>query len=164
MCPENHRCALMGESVPSWLAIECLALAVIGRICALGAAVIFRRFAGKSAPPTTAFPGVTILKPLRGVEPGLYDNLASICELSRSGANTQWAETRIGSVRAAGTSPSQYPIASGGFANASRRRSAAQPRFSQQRRQEKQRRDQRARERQHQELAHTRRTRVVRQP
>ena len=51
----------------------------------LGAAFVFRRFVGENGPPPAIFPGVTILKPLRGVEPGLYDDLASFCDQSYPG-------------------------------------------------------------------------------
>jgi ceramide glucosyltransferase len=75
----------MGETFAAWLSIACLALALAGCVYALGAAVVFRGFVGESAPPRATFPGVTILKPLRGVGPGLYDDLASFCDQSYPG-------------------------------------------------------------------------------
>jgi ceramide glucosyltransferase len=60
-------------------------MALAGCVYALGAAFVFRRFVGENGPPPAVFPGVTILKPLRGVEPGLYDDLASFCDQSYSG-------------------------------------------------------------------------------
>jgi ceramide glucosyltransferase len=72
--------ALMGESFASWLTIGCLALAVTGCIYALGAAVVVRRFAEEGVLPPVTYPGVTILKPLHGVGPGLYDDLVSFCD------------------------------------------------------------------------------------
>ena len=41
---------------------------------------------GERAPPATVFPGVTILKPLHGAEPGLYDDLTSFCNQEYPGA------------------------------------------------------------------------------
>src|SRR5947207_3160598 len=70
----------MGEVFAAWLSAACLALALAGSVYALGAAVVLRRFVGDNAPPPETFPGVTILKPLRGVGPGLYDDLASFCD------------------------------------------------------------------------------------
>jgi ceramide glucosyltransferase len=68
-----------------WLGIFCFAVAMAGCAYALGAAVVTRRFAAASAAIAASFPGVTILKPLRGAEAGLYDNLASFCNQSYPG-------------------------------------------------------------------------------
>ena len=68
-----------------WLVIASLAMTMAGCAYALGAAVVVRRFAAKSSPLAASFPGVTILKPLRGAEPGLYDNLASFCNQNYPG-------------------------------------------------------------------------------
>jgi len=73
------------ETHTEWLVIACLAMTMVGCAYALGAAVVVRRFAAKSSPVAASFPGVTILKPLRGTEPGLYDNLASFCNQSYPG-------------------------------------------------------------------------------
>ena len=74
------------EATPAaWLSAACIALALAGCLYALGAAFVFRRSGGESTPPDATFPGVTILKPLRGVEPGLYDDLASFCDQSYPG-------------------------------------------------------------------------------
>ena len=66
-----------------WLVIVCFAMG--GCAYALGAAVVTRRFAAASPAVAASFPGVTILKPLRGAEAGLYDNLASFCNQSYPG-------------------------------------------------------------------------------
>ena len=68
-----------------WLVIVCFAMAMAGCAYALGAAVATRRFATASASVAASCPGVTILKPLRGAEAGLYDNLASFCNQSYPG-------------------------------------------------------------------------------
>jgi ceramide glucosyltransferase len=68
-----------------WLVIFCFAVAMAGCAYALGAAVVTRRFAAASAAGAAIFPGVTILKPLRGAEAGLYDSLASFCNQSYPG-------------------------------------------------------------------------------
>ncbi len=75
----------MGENYAAWLGIACFVLALAGCVYALGAAVVVHRFVGENAPPPATFPGVTILKPLRGVSPGLYDDLASFCDQSYPG-------------------------------------------------------------------------------
>src|SRR6266581_4571341 len=75
----------MGATPADWLSVACLGLAVTGCLYALSAAFVFRRSGGEIAPLPATFPGVTILKPLRGVEPGLYEDLASFCDQSYSG-------------------------------------------------------------------------------
>lgn len=62
------------------LAAICLALALLGSLYMILAAVLVNRFARR--PRATAgadAPSVTILKPLHGDEPGLFENLASFC-------------------------------------------------------------------------------------
>ena len=75
----------MGESFVAWLSIACLVLALAGCVYALGAAVVVRGFGGESVPSRATFPGVTLLKPLRGAAPGLHDDLASFCDQSYPG-------------------------------------------------------------------------------
>src|SRR5258706_1869909 len=70
----------MAETLTLWLGIASFTLAAAGCLYALGAAAIVRRFGGDEGPPPVAFPGVTILKPLHGADPGLYDDLASFCD------------------------------------------------------------------------------------
>lgn len=67
-------------NVAAWAAVICYAAAVLGCCYALFAAFAVRRFArsGSAAAPA-AFPAVSVLKPLRGAEPGLYANLAGFC-------------------------------------------------------------------------------------
>jgi ceramide glucosyltransferase len=61
-------------------AVVCYAAALLGCVYALIAAWVVRSFArSATSPPATSFPPVTILKPLHGLEPNLYANLASFC-------------------------------------------------------------------------------------
>src|ERR1700674_5457814 len=58
----------------------CYAAAVLGCVYALIAAWAARDFPrSATVPPAEHFPSVTILKPLHGMEPNLYANLASFC-------------------------------------------------------------------------------------
>ena len=59
-----------------WL---CGALACAGAVYSLIAAFLVRRFFCSKAAVTTEFPAVTILKPLKGDEPGLRAHLESFC-------------------------------------------------------------------------------------
>ena len=61
--------------------ISCLLLAgsAFGVCYLVAAAISARRFAAKSLPPLTATPAATILKPLCGEDPELYENLRSFC-------------------------------------------------------------------------------------
>jgi ceramide glucosyltransferase len=54
-------------------------MAAAGCIYALGAAFAVRWFARRPRPLAPRCPSVTILKPLRGAETGLYESLASFC-------------------------------------------------------------------------------------
>src|SRR5262249_3099343 len=60
-------------------------LAGAGSVYALVAAFLLRRFAARSPQPAKESPGITILKPLHGVEAGLYGNLASFCRQDFAG-------------------------------------------------------------------------------
>jgi ceramide glucosyltransferase len=68
--------------VLSW---ACLALALAGCVYALAAGEMVRRFACRPAEHACGTPGVTILKPLHGAEPELYDNIASFCRQDLGG-------------------------------------------------------------------------------
>jgi len=61
------------------LSIVFMGLAMVGCAYTLAATLIVRRYLRRPVPPVAGGPGVTILKPLRGAEPGLRDNLASFC-------------------------------------------------------------------------------------
>jgi ceramide glucosyltransferase len=71
-----------------WLSVLCLVLASVGCLYALAAAVLALRL-GRQAParlPAGApRPSVTLLKPLYGLEPNLYANLASFCAQAYDG-------------------------------------------------------------------------------
>ena len=70
----------MLDAITPWLVAGFLVLAATGCVYALIAAVAMRRFTGEDASEATAFPSVTILKPLHGAELGLHDKLASFCD------------------------------------------------------------------------------------
>jgi len=75
---------LTAEIIDALLGVVSLALAAVGCIYVLGAAAVVRRVARDGGSRPAAFPGVTILKPLHGAQPGLYDDLASFCEQERT--------------------------------------------------------------------------------
>lgn len=60
----------------SWI---CLGVAGLGSLYALGAAIAVLAFARRPVVPAQRFPGIAIMKPVRGAEPGLYEALASFC-------------------------------------------------------------------------------------
>ena len=75
----------MVETCTHWLAMSCLAVAMAGCAYALAAVVAVRRFGAGSVPTALTFPGVTIMKPLCGAEPRLYEKLASFCNQNYPG-------------------------------------------------------------------------------
>jgi ceramide glucosyltransferase len=69
-----------------WLSIIAASVSIAGCGYLLGAALLTDRFARKpSSTPHASTPGVTILKPLHGAEPGLLANLASFCTQNYGG-------------------------------------------------------------------------------
>jgi ceramide glucosyltransferase len=52
---------------------------LLGCLYLLVSALLVDRYAARRPRAATAFPSVTVLKPLHGAEPGLYENLASFC-------------------------------------------------------------------------------------
>lgn len=73
----------MIETIPqaaSWLSLICISASLFGAAYALAAIFAARRHArGPAPPPLEGAEGVTILKPLYGAEPRLYENLRSFC-------------------------------------------------------------------------------------
>jgi ceramide glucosyltransferase len=63
----------------SWISALCLLGASAGCLYLIAAFVFVSRFAKSGAPTAGSFPSATILKPLHGDEPGLFDNLATFC-------------------------------------------------------------------------------------
>ena len=62
------------------LGIALLVAAAVGVAYTVTAVALMRRFASEIASTMSAFPAVTIMKPLHGAEPNLYENLASFCD------------------------------------------------------------------------------------
>ena len=63
----------------SWISALCLLGASAGCLYLIAALVFVGRFARSGVSTAGSFPSVTILKPLHGDEPGLFDNLATFC-------------------------------------------------------------------------------------
>ncbi|MET3694219.1 ceramide glucosyltransferase [Methylobacterium goesingense] len=70
----------------TWLPHILPLIALVGCLYGLTAAALIGRFAGGAAPVLGAdVPSVTILKPLCGLEPNLYENLETFCQQAYSG-------------------------------------------------------------------------------
>ena len=69
----------------TWLSHLLPLIALVGCLYALTAAGLAGRFARKRAPALDATPSVTILKPLCGMEPNLYENLETFCQQAYAG-------------------------------------------------------------------------------
>jgi ceramide glucosyltransferase len=69
-----------------WSSIIAGAVSAVGCVYLAGALFMTGRFARKAMPAAPSMPGVTILKPLHGDEPGLFENLASFCTQNYAGA------------------------------------------------------------------------------
>ena len=75
----------MIDAINVALSVVLLALAAAGCVYTLVAVAAVARLAQNSRPIAAACPGVTILKPLSGAAPDLYDDLASFCDQDYAG-------------------------------------------------------------------------------
>jgi len=66
-------------NIAAWASLVCYAAAALGCGYALFAAWAVRGFARTASAPGPDRPAVTVLKPLHGLEPDLYANLAGFC-------------------------------------------------------------------------------------
>src|SRR6266700_796428 len=85
----DRRKTLMLQIFAPSLAILCAVFAVLGCAYALFATALTRRLGRESVVAALSYPGVTIMKPLHGAEPSLYQNLASFCDQDYPGP-VQW--------------------------------------------------------------------------
>ncbi|GJE52226.1 hypothetical protein GOFOIKOB_5294 [Methylobacterium tardum] len=72
----------------SWLSLICLILAAAGCLYSLAAAFCASRYAAQAVPqlaPGAPRPSVTVLKPLCGLEPYLYENLETVLRQDYAG-------------------------------------------------------------------------------
>jgi ceramide glucosyltransferase len=76
----------LASHATTWLSALCLLAAGAGCLYGLVAAVFVARYGSRRAPmPTTALPAVTVLKPLCGLEPNLYENLETVLRQDYAG-------------------------------------------------------------------------------
>ena len=72
----NYGLEQIAALTTAWLSIVCIAVSIFGSLCAVGAVWAARRFARRAPPATpTAWPDVSILKPLYGAEAQLSENI-----------------------------------------------------------------------------------------
>jgi ceramide glucosyltransferase len=75
----------MTDTIFAALAIACLACSAAGCLYAIVAITAVRRLVDVSVASATSSPAVAVLKPLRGAEPGLYEDLVSFCDQEYGG-------------------------------------------------------------------------------
>jgi ceramide glucosyltransferase len=83
----NHSIEQIGALTTAWLSLLFIAASVFGAICALGAAWAARWFVRRPTASTpTAWPDISILKPLAGVEAQLSENIETFFHQDYPGA------------------------------------------------------------------------------
>lgn len=87
----------------TWAAVAVVPglLSLAGSAYMLLAAHAVRRFARRPRAPSPGLPPVTVLKPLCGDEPGLYENLRSFCDLEAGGLQVVFGLREAGDPAAA---------------------------------------------------------------
>jgi ceramide glucosyltransferase len=70
----------MAASIAEAVGAVCVALAIVGCLYAIAAALLVRRLARVEREAISPAPGVTMLKPLAGITAGLYEDLCTFCD------------------------------------------------------------------------------------
>jgi len=73
-------------TITAWASVACDTAAVVGCGYALFAAWAARGLVRQATPTAADYPAVTVLKPLHGMEPKLYGNLAGFCAQNYPGS------------------------------------------------------------------------------
>jgi ceramide glucosyltransferase len=71
---------MTGEAISGVVGALCIVLAIGGCVYTLAAVLLLRRFARAAGEVTEPHSGVTVLKPIAGATPGLYEDLRSFCD------------------------------------------------------------------------------------
>ena len=94
----------------AWASVICYAAAALGCVYALAAAWAARGFVRSATAAGRDCPAVTILKPLHGLEPDLYANLAGFCAQLTQAPCKSCLAWMIPPIRPSASSASSSPI------------------------------------------------------